>query len=100
MGEPEKEKRVSGVEKLVLKAKTIIKDKRISQLDTSSYEVKGDHGVYVVSKDAYGNYNCSCVGYLKRRICSHSLAVRLYEQNREYRRRMKKGIVKGAGYIP
>lgn len=100
MSEPVREKRASGAEKLVLKAKAIIKDKRISQLDTSSYEVKGDHGVYVVSKDAYGNYNCSCVGYLKRRICSHSLAVRLHEQNREYRRRIKKSVVKGAGYIP
>jgi hypothetical protein len=99
MSEPGKEKKASGAEKLVLKAKTIIKERRISQLDTSSYEVKGDHGVYVVSRDAYGNYNCSCVGYLKRRICSHSLAVRLYEQNREYKRRLKKSVVKEAGYI-
>ncbi|MEM3712454.1 MAG: hypothetical protein QXR97_02840 [Thermoproteota archaeon] len=100
MNESSKEKKASGAEKLVLKAKAIIKGKRISQLDTSSYEVKGDHGIYVVSKDAYGNYNCSCVGYLKRGICSHSLAVRFYEQNREYRRMIKKGVVKGAGYIP
>lgn len=100
MSEQNKERKASGAEKLVLKAKTIIKGKRISQLDISSYEVKGDHGIYVVSKDAYGNYNCSCVGYLKRGICSHSLAVRLYEQNREYRRMIKRGIVKGAGYIP
>ncbi|MGQ9478971.1 MAG: hypothetical protein ACUVQ0_02980 [Thermoproteota archaeon] len=101
MGEEANEKKPpSGVEKLVLKAREIIKGKRISQLDTSSYEVKGDHGVYIVSRDAYGNYNCSCLGYLKRRICSHSLAVRLYEQNKEHRRMLKKRIVKGAGYIP
>lgn len=100
MEEPKEEKKPSGVEKLVSKAGVIIKEKRISQLDTASYEVKGDHGVYVVSRDAYGNYNCSCLGYLKRRICSHSLAVRLYEQNREHRKMLKKKIVKGAGYIP
>ncbi|MGQ9596620.1 MAG: hypothetical protein ACUVUS_04400 [Thermoproteota archaeon] len=100
MAETNEKEKASGIEKLVLKAKVIIKDRRISQLDTASYEVKGDHGVYIVSKDAYGNYNCSCLGYLKRRICSHSLAVRLYEQGKEHRRTLKKKIVGGAGYIP
>jgi hypothetical protein len=100
MGEEGEKRDATGVEKLVLKAKTILKEKRISQLDKSSYEVKGDHGVYIVSRDAYGNYNCSCLGYLKRRMCSHSLAVRMYEQSKEQRKMLKKRVVKGAGYIP
>ncbi len=99
MSEEREKKEASGVEKLVLKARIILKEKRISQLDKSSYEVRGDHGVYIVSRDAYGNYNCSCLGYLKRRMCSHSLAVRMHEQNKE-QRKIKKGVVKGAGYIP
>lgn len=99
MGEGGEKREASGIEKLVLKSKAILKGKRISQLDRSSYEVKGDHGVYIVSKDAYGNYNCSCLGYLKRGICSHSLAVRMYERNRE-QRKMRKSIVREAGYIP
>lgn len=100
MSETGERKDATGVEKLVLKAKAILKEKRINQLDKSSYEVKGDHGTYIVSRDAYGNYNCSCLGYLKRGMCSHSLAVRMYEQSKEQRRMLKKGVVKGAGYIP
>ena len=84
----EGDKQPTGLEKMVEKAKVIMKGGRITRIDRSTYQVIGDHGIYIVVKGVDGNYHCGCQGYMTRGFCSHALAVNLIEQRPRPRRRI------------
>jgi hypothetical protein len=68
---------LSGLEKLVNKAKRLIADKRVVRIEPGTYQVAGDHGTYIVVRGVDNAYHCGCPGYLNKGFCSHALAVTL-----------------------
>jgi len=68
---------LSGLEKLVVKAKRLIVDKRITRIEPGTFQVIGDHGTYIVVKGVDNAYHCGCQGFLSKGFCSHALAVTL-----------------------
>lgn len=89
MGEESQEqpKQPSGLEKMVEKAKMISKSSRITRIDHSTFQVVGDHGIYIVIRGVDGLFHCGCQGFLTRGFCSHALAVNLLEERRRSRHR-------------
>ncbi|MEM2921562.1 MAG: SWIM zinc finger family protein [Candidatus Bathyarchaeia archaeon] len=81
---------MSGIEKLVSKAKRLIADKRVVRIEPGTYQVVGDHGTYIVVKGVDNSYHCGCPGYLNKGFCSHALAVTLLAN----RARRNKGALK------
>jgi hypothetical protein len=71
-----------GIEKMVEKAKQMIREGRVKRLDRFTYQVVGDHGTYIVIKGTDGAYHCGCQGFTTRGFCSHALAVYLIEKKR------------------
>jgi hypothetical protein len=62
------------------KAYGLLQKKRVEQIDQGLYNVVGDHGTYTVAQRIDGTVNCSCLGFVRRRRCSHSLAVLMLNQ--------------------
>jgi len=84
---PEQEKQPSGLEKMVEKAKAISRSSRITRIDYSTFQVVGDHGIYIVIKGVDGLFHCGCQGFLTRGFCSHALAVNMLVGRRRPRPR-------------
>jgi hypothetical protein len=63
--------------KVIEKAKRLIKNGQVEQLDNGRYNVIGDHGTYNVVETPNGNMACSCPGYRDKGSCSHSVAVNI-----------------------
>jgi len=63
--------------KVVEKAEKLLKNGRVEALGEGKYNVIGDHGTYIVVQNYDGTISCNCLGFLRRRKCSHSLAVLL-----------------------
>ncbi len=82
------DKQPTGLEKMVEKAKIMLRSGRITRIDRSTFQVIGDHGIYIVVRGVDGNYHCGCQGYMTRGFCSHALSVNLLEQRTKSRRRM------------
>ena len=56
------------------KADRLLKGGRIERLDSTHFNVIGDHGTYtIVFKE--GRVFCNCPGFQGKGMCSHSLAV-------------------------
>ena len=64
-------------DKLVEKAEMLLKSGRVESLGEGKYNVVGDHGTYFVVQNHDGKLSCNCLGFLRRRKCSHSTAVLL-----------------------
>ena len=64
-------------QKVIEKAKRLIKNGQVEQLDNGRYNVIGDHGTYNVVETPNGNMACSCPGYRDKCSCSHSVAVNI-----------------------
>ena len=62
-------------QKVVEKAKRLVKNGQVEFLDNRRYNVIGDHGTYNVVETPNGNMACSCPGYRDKGSCSHSTAV-------------------------
>jgi hypothetical protein len=77
---------LSGLEKLVTKAKRLIVDRRVTRIEYGTFQVVGDHGTYIVVKGADNAYHCGCQGYLNKGFCSHALAVTLLTSRTRTRR--------------
>jgi hypothetical protein len=60
---------------MLTKAYTLMKKGRVEYIGDGVYNVVGDHGTYIVATRIDGTVNCSCLGFLGRKRCSHSLAV-------------------------
>ena len=63
------------LDKLVEKAKKLLKNRRVEALGSGTYNVVGDHGTYIVVQDYVGKVSCNCLGFLGKGKCSHSTAV-------------------------
>lgn len=68
------------------KAERLIRNKSVSKISDGVYSVKSQHPerlrtypMYMVSKSMKGSWTCSCKGFDKRGICSHSIAVMMTE---------------------
>jgi hypothetical protein len=64
--------------KVVEKAEKLLKNGRVEALGEGKYNVIGDHGTYIVVQNYDGTISCNCLGFLRRRKCSHSLPVLLF----------------------
>ncbi|MFB0567836.1 MAG: hypothetical protein ACETVM_04565 [Candidatus Bathyarchaeia archaeon] len=74
------------LDKLVEKAKKLLKGRRVETLGGGVYNVVGDHGTYTVVQDYNGKVSCNCLGFLKKRKCSHSTAVLMLRRSPRNRR--------------
>ena len=68
------------IDRMFEKAYGLLQKKRVEQIDQGLYNVVGDHGTYAVARRIDGTVNCSCPGFVRRRRCSHSLAVLMLNQ--------------------
>jgi hypothetical protein len=84
---PEQEKQPSGLEKMVEKAKVISRSSRVTRIDHNTFQVVGDHGIYIVIRGVDGLFHCGCQGFLTRGFCSHALAVNMLVGRRRPRPR-------------
>ncbi len=53
----------------------LIERGRVEKINEGIYNVIGNHGTYTVAQSPEGKISCSCPGFQKRGICSHSAAV-------------------------
>jgi len=60
---------------MIDKAEKLLKQRRITALDDSRYNVVGDHGTYLVQVHPDGKLGCSCPGFQSKKKCSHVAAV-------------------------
>jgi hypothetical protein len=63
------------IDRMIKKAYDLMQKRRVEPLGEGLYNVVGDHGTYTVAQRINGTVNCSCPGFVRRRRCSHSLAV-------------------------
>jgi len=76
-GSQDQERQPTGIEKMVEKAKLMSRSSRITRIDHNTFQVVGDHGIYIVIRGVDGLFHCGCQGYLTRGFCSHALAVNM-----------------------
>jgi len=57
------------------KAQRLLKGGRVERIGEGIYNVIGDHGTYTVAQDHTGRVTCSCPGFQRRGVCSHSAAI-------------------------
>jgi hypothetical protein len=77
--------------KIVLKkAERLIRKKSVSKIANGVYSVKSEHPeylrtspIYMVNKSSKGGWTCSCKGFERRGICSHSIAVMIIESSKK-----------------
>ena len=63
------------LDKMLEKARRLLERGRVEKISEGIYNVIGDHGTYTVAQDPEGKVTCSCPGFQKRGVCSHSAAV-------------------------
>jgi len=68
------------LDRIIEKAYELIHRRRIEQISEDSYNVIGDHGTYIVTRNINGTVTCNCPGFLSKKRCSHSLAVIILNQ--------------------
>jgi hypothetical protein len=56
---------------------------RIEYLEGGLYNVKGEHGTYLVRVLEDERVVCNCKGFQKRKMCSHALAIILRRARKE-----------------
>ena len=68
------------IDRMVEKARRLLKSGRVEYLSDGLYNVIGDHGTYTVAQKMDGTVTCNCPGFTRKNRCSHSLAVILLTQ--------------------
>lgn len=63
------------MDRMIEKARKLLKDSRVEQIGDEVWNVIGDHGTYTVAMDHNGKIACSCPGFQSKGRCSHSAAV-------------------------
>jgi hypothetical protein len=63
------------MERMIEKARRLLKGGRVERLDNGRFNVIGDHGTYTVVQALDGTITCSCPGFMDKGRCSHSTAV-------------------------
>ncbi|MDH5438993.1 MAG: SWIM zinc finger domain-containing protein [Candidatus Bathyarchaeota archaeon] len=74
------------LDKMIEKARKLIRSGRIEYTGDGLYNVIGDHGTYTVARKIDGTVTCSCPGFIEKKRCSHSLAVILSSRGHRERR--------------
>lgn len=77
------------VDQMIEKAQKLLHRNRVEYVGDGMYNVIGDHGTYAVAKKFDGTVTCSCPGFIKKKRCSHSLAVILLSQGSKHRVRKR-----------
>jgi hypothetical protein len=82
------------------KAKILVREGKVSQINQALFSVQGFHGIYsvIVEND---RIKCSCPGHYKTKatgegICEHSIAVLLLLIKNEFIKALERGIVKSS----
>jgi len=65
---------------MIEKAYELVQSRRVEQVSEGVYNVVGDHGTYTVARKIDGTISCTCPGFIRRKRCSHSLAVLLIQK--------------------
>ena len=73
-------------ERLVQKAEKLLNSGRVESLGGGKFNVVGDHGTYIVVRNYDGTVSCNCIGFLRRKKCSHSIAVLIRNKSSRKRR--------------
>lgn len=68
------------IDRMIEKAYDLMQKRRVEQIGQGVYNVVGEHGTYTVAQKIDGIVNCNCPGFVRRRRCSHSLAVLMLNQ--------------------
>jgi hypothetical protein len=76
------------LDRMIEKARKLMRSGRIEYTGDGLYNVIGDHGTYTVARKIDGTVSCSCPGFIKKKRCSHSLAVILSSRAHRGRRRL------------
>jgi hypothetical protein len=63
------------MERMIEKARRLLKGGRVERLDNGRFNVIGDHGTYTVVQAPDGTITCNCPGFMDKRRCSHATAV-------------------------
>ena len=72
-------------DKVLAKAKRLVRDNRVERLDGGNFNIIGDHGTYNVVIGQTGIIACNCPGYRDKGNCSHSTAVSMVAKRRNRR---------------
>jgi uncharacterized Zn finger protein len=72
---------------MVDKAQRLIKSGRVEHLGSGRFNVIGNHGTYIVVQNQKGEVRCNCQGFANRGRCSHSAAVMIMTNLKDYRSR-------------
>jgi len=72
-------------DKVLEKAKRLVRDNRVERLDGGNFNIIGDHGTYNVVIGQTGIIACNCPGYRDKGNCSHSTAVSMVAKRRNRR---------------
>ena len=73
-------------DRLVQKAEKLLNSGRAESLGGGKFNVVGDHGTYIVVQNYHGAVSCNCLGFLRRKKCSHSIAVLILKKSSKKRR--------------
>ena len=68
------------LDRMIEKAYELVQKRRVEQVGEGVYNVVGDHGTYIVVRKIDGTISCTCPGFIRRKRCSHSLAVLLIQK--------------------
>ena len=63
------------IDRMIEKARKLLKDSRVEQIGDDTWNVIGDHGTYTVAMDHKGKIACNCPGFQSKGRCSHSAAI-------------------------
>ena len=65
-------------DRVLEKARMLVRNGRVERLDGERFNVIGDHGTYNVVQTPKGGFSCTCPGYRDKGKCSHSTAVSIF----------------------
>ncbi|MBS7631114.1 SWIM zinc finger family protein [Candidatus Bathyarchaeota archaeon] len=63
------------LEKMIEKAKRLVRSGRVERISHDRFNVVGDHGTYTVFQGVDGRVTCNCLGFQSKGRCSHAAAV-------------------------
>ncbi len=71
-------------DRVLAKARKLVRNGRVERLDGARFNVIGDHGTYNVVRTPKGGFSCTCPGFRDKGKCSHCTAVSimLHQKNR------------------
>ena len=72
-------KRRRSISRLLFKALALANLGAVQKLEADIYAVEGNHARYIVKKNGLGVLECECPGFKRSQLCSHVIAVMIFE---------------------